>query len=229
MNRSNKIQIKNEDKTDIELHNKIHNMFISGPSGGTPTMKCMKNILETRTKPTMIYLLTDGTPSDTSVDELAKYLNNRRDAKNCPITLLSCTDNDNEAEWMKELEEHGPFISEVDDYEDERREIIHDQGQIFPFSFGFYVICLLVSCIYPDDLDALDDSKPITKFTLTDLMGRQLTDEEYRLYWTNHPRRSDFENKYTEFLNGKLTSNKIVTNDKNIPMKKLTGFFKKLF
>jgi hypothetical protein len=228
MNRSDTFVINGkENKNDASINERIHKVFMSGPSGGTPTLKCMRKALEPHAKPTIIYLMTDGVPSDTSVEELAKYLEKRPDPKNSPLTLISCTDKDEEAEWMKELEEYGPFISELDDFNDEKEEVIHDQGQGFPYSFGLYLMCMLVGAINPDDLDALDDSRPITKFTLNDIMGRELTNEEYLLYWNSHPRRSEFETKYSDFRDSKVPTTKLVGKDTNTPMKKLGALFKK--
>lgn len=37
---------------------------------------------------------------------------------------------------MVQVEEKAPFTSEVDDYHDEKREVIHDQGNGFPYTKG---------------------------------------------------------------------------------------------
>lgn len=54
---------------------------------------------------------------------------------------------------MKELEEAADFCSESDDYEDERAEVIGDQGAAFPFTYGFYLVAQIVAAMNPDDLD----------------------------------------------------------------------------
>ena len=38
-------------------------------------------------------------------------------------------------------EEAAPYCSEADDYEDEAREVLRDQGAALPFSKGFHLIC----------------------------------------------------------------------------------------
>jgi len=64
---------------------------------------------------------------------------------------------------MKELEEVAPFCAECDDFNDEAREVAKDQGECFPYTYGFYLICCLVAAFNPNDLDCLDDSAPIAK------------------------------------------------------------------
>ena len=84
---------------------------------------------------------------------------------------------------MKECEEIAPFCAEYDDYEDESREVLKDQGKAFPYSFGLHLIAQLVGAFNPDDLDAMDESVPFTKKTLDDLMGYQTSEPEYRYYF----------------------------------------------
>ena len=52
-----------------------------------------------------------------------------------------------------------------------------------PFSKGFHLICQLVAAMNPDDLDAMDECIPFTKFTLNNLLGYQVNDETYRHYF----------------------------------------------
>ena len=44
-------------------------------------------------------------------------------------------------------------------------------------------MCTLVAALNPTDLDALDESVPFTKKTLDNLLGRELSVEEYQRYW----------------------------------------------
>ena len=81
----------------------------------------------------------------------------RQDPAGNPMTFLSCTGDDQEAEWMKEVEEVAPYCSESDDFADEREEVLNDQGMALPFTKGFYLVCQLVAAMNPDDLDAMDE------------------------------------------------------------------------
>ena len=44
-------------------------------------------------------------------------------------------------------------------------------------------MCHLVAALNPTDLDALDESVPFTKKTLDNLLGRELSGEEYGHYF----------------------------------------------
>ena len=45
------------------------------------------------------------------------------------------------------------------------------------------MICQLVAAVSPDDLDAMDESVPFTKFTLDNLLGVVSNDATYRHYF----------------------------------------------
>ena len=45
---------------------------------------------------------------------------------------MSCTNEDDQVEWMKDTEEKAPYCAEFDDYHDESREVLNDQGKAFP-------------------------------------------------------------------------------------------------
>jgi hypothetical protein len=197
MNRTNTFVVDKTNATSV--HEQVHNLFLVGPRGTTPTMACMKKALE-RQEPTMIYLMTDGIPSDCSIPELEKLLTTRKNPLNSPITLVSCTDNDADVAWMKALEEVAPYMSELDDYETEKQEVLTNQGTFFPYSVGLYIISLLVACVCPDDLDALDDKKPFTRFTMNEILGRPLRNEEYQMYWDGHPNKLNYSGFFTKFL-----------------------------
>jgi hypothetical protein len=234
MNRSDTFTLVHNHKTPeqfaAEGHDNISKMFDSrGPGGGTPTMAMMKKTFSGATGRTMHYLFTDGVPSDCSTEELALFLKNRSNPQNNPLTLVSCTDEDSECAWMKEIEEVGPFMVEVDDYSDEREEVFHDQGPSFPYSRGFWIMCLLVGAINPHDLDAMDDSRPFTKYTLENLLGRPLTDVEYSKYWAEHPRAKEYQSSYSRFCTEPKHAGEILGTDNAVPLKKLTGLMGSLF
>ena len=76
-----------------------------------------------------------------------------------------------------------PFCSESDDFRDEAREVQKDQGFGLPYSQGFHLICQLVAAMNPEDLDAMDESIPFTKFTLDNLLGVVHNEQTYRHYF----------------------------------------------
>ncbi len=76
-----------------------------------------------------------------------------------------------------------PYCSESDDFEDEAREVLKDQGKALPYSKGFHLITTLVAAMNPEDLDAMDECIPFTKFTLDNLLGYESNNETYRHYF----------------------------------------------
>jgi hypothetical protein len=96
---------------------------------------------------------------------------------------MSCTSNDADTEWMKQCEEKAPYCSEFDDYGDESREILKDQGDAFPYSYGLHLVAQIVAAFNPHDLDAMDESVPFSRQTLDNLLGYQSSPQEYKYYY----------------------------------------------
>ena len=96
-----------------------------------------------------------------------------------------------------------PFFCDVwcTDYQDEKEEVLGDQGSGFPYTRGFWMISQLVAAINPDDLDAIDESLPFTKSTLDNLLGRTHTPQEYQFYFERNPHAPLYVDLYPRFLN----------------------------
>jgi hypothetical protein len=171
-----------------EAWSAIDQVFSRGPSGGTPFYE---KIAESFVNPrfvgrrTIRYFFGDGEPNGgfQAVKAIVQMVMNRERPQDNPITLVSCTNEDDQVEWMKQLEEAAPFTAEIDDFEDERREVLGDQGLVFPFTNGFYLIALIVGAMNPYDLDAMDESIPFTKYSLDTLLGVRYSDKEYFSYF----------------------------------------------
>jgi hypothetical protein len=116
--------------------------------------------------------------------EITKIITYRENPQGNPVTFISVTDDDAAVEWMKDAEEAAPYCSESDDFQDEAREVLRDQGAALPYSRGFHLVCQLVAAMNPDDLDAMDESVPFTKTTLDNLLGVQHDEQSYRHYFT---------------------------------------------
>lgn len=198
-----------------EAHDVIHKTFLALRFGGTPTMKILKRSLADADNnsgfPTAHYLLTDGCPSDASSDEVGRVIRNRKHPERNPVTLISCTNVDSECEWMKEIEEIAPYCAEVDDYNDERDEVMHDQGKAFPYTKGMWLLSNLVAAMNPHDLDAMDESVPFTKFTLDSLLGVTTSYNDYDYYFKNNPHSKNYRDKFEDFLTKEAHADQIVS------------------
>ena len=83
------------------------------------------------------YFFCDGEPNGgrRDVELIREMVVNRRDPAHNPLTFLTCTGDDDQAEWMKEVEEVAAYCSELDDFCDERAEVVKDQGK---FNFFYF-------------------------------------------------------------------------------------------
>jgi hypothetical protein len=164
----------------------IDNAFANGPSGTTPIFERLtESFKRGRGKSVSRYLFCDGEPNGGESDraQISKLVKTRNQPQSNPLALMSCSDNDQEVEWMKELEEIAPYCSEYDDFRAEAIEVHRDQGKVFPYTKGFYMVGLLVGAMNPDDLDAMDESVPFTKWTLDNFLGVQGTEADFRRYF----------------------------------------------
>lgn len=202
---------KTPDQFKEEGHKKISAAFMRiKPTYSTPILENLKAAFGTKEK-VMHYLLTDGVP-DESIESVKELVLKRANPEKNPLTFLSCTNVDSEADWMKEIEEKAPFTAELDDFLSERKEVQHDQGSTFPYSKGFWLLSSLVGAINPDDLDALDEDRPFSKKTMDDLMGRKLSDQEFRKYYDNHPlgKTKEYSDLYNAFSTEDAIAKKIL-------------------
>jgi hypothetical protein len=169
-----------------DANSKIDAVFARGPAGTTPALeKLQQSLIKGQGKSIARYFFGDGTPNggERAQKEIVNILMKRQDPAGNPIAFVSCTNEDDQVEWMKDAEELVPYCSESDDFRDEGMEVLKDQGAALPYTNGFHLICTLVAAMNPDDLDAMDESVPFTKNTLDNLLGIQHPEESYRYYF----------------------------------------------
>jgi hypothetical protein len=172
-------------------------LFQKKPGGGTPILNNLANMLSEANQKrgnsdrrTMHYLLSDGEP-DGGAEEIRKIKDllssQYRFAKLNPVTFLGCSNDRRDYAWMHEMEEIAPYVAALPDFRDELLEVRKDQGSVFPYSRGMWLLCNVAAAINPDDLDSLDQHPPLTKSTLENLMGRGIQESEYSQYFKSHP------------------------------------------
>jgi hypothetical protein len=169
-----------------DAYRQIDAVFSRGPSGTTPALeKIQESLLRGQGVSIARYFFGDGVPNGgiQAQQQITQIITHRQDPEGNPVTFISCTNEDDAVEWMKDCEEVAPYCSESDDFMDEAREVLRDQGAALPFSKGFHLICQLVAAMNPDDLDAMDESVPFTKATLDNLLGIEHNEESYRHYF----------------------------------------------
>jgi len=164
----------------------INMVWEDRPSRTTPYLERMKQVFQNaRGKHVSWYFFGDGVPDggEETKRKIEQLIVSRPKPKDNPITFLSCTTVDEDVAWMKDLEEAAPYCSEYDDYQSEKREVLSDQGMGLPFTRGFYLIGSLVAAMNPEDLDAMDESVPFTKYALDNLLGSESEEEDYKHYY----------------------------------------------
>ena len=118
----------------------INRIFARPPSNTTPLAANLAPIFQRavqRPGRTAVYLFFDGVPSEGSA-ETARLLLSRPAAK-IPFTFVTCTGDDDAVGWAKEIEEKPmpdgspSFMAELDDFDSEKKEVLHDQVRC---SFG---------------------------------------------------------------------------------------------
>ena len=169
-----------------DAYQQIDAVFAKAPYGTTPALeKIQESLIRGQGASIARYFFGDGVPNGglRAQQEIIKILTNRQDPAGNPMTFVSCTNEDDQVEWMKDCEEVAPYCSESDDYQDEAAEVLRDQGPALPYTKGFHIICTLVAAMNPDDLDAMDESVPFTKSTLDNLLGVQHNEESYKYYF----------------------------------------------
>jgi len=232
MNAENVIKLsrsgKSVDQFTVNAHAQIVDNFSTvAVKYKTPTLRVLTEAFRSASvspDPCMHYLFTDGVPTDSLVQQVADLITTRAHPDRNPLTLISCSDEDEEVNWMKEVEEVAPFCSELDDYQDEKSEVLNDQGVGFPYTKGYWLISQLVSAINPNDLDAIDENLPFTKDTLDNMLGRVHTPQEYQYYFERNPHASLYLDLYGRFLNERGFARAFVSRQDQIQRERNAGY-----
>lgn len=212
LNRNETVKLDHHGKTPEQFaedaHKRIRSAFKHSAAGMTPIFKHLVQAFGGQSN-TMHYLLTDGEPSDASTEKVSDLILRRMNPKAHPLTFITCTENDDEAQWMKDIEGEADYVAELDDFITERKEVSDAQGPAFPFTRGFWLLAHLVAAINPDDLDALDENT-LTKKSLDNLLGRVTTGEEYQHYFNTSPMSAKVRNHYQAFATENKTAKAIL-------------------
>ncbi|CAF1298788.1 unnamed protein product [Rotaria magnacalcarata] len=111
----------------------------------------------------LIFIATDGTPTNDegyqdslSLENVLK--NERHPINRIPVSIIACTDDEQDMDYLNEWDTKIPNLDVVDDYRSEKREILKCQGTDFPFSFGDYIVKILLGAV-DQTIDEWDEKK----------------------------------------------------------------------
>jgi hypothetical protein len=145
--------------------NDLEPYLIDKPSGFTPMRRILERVLVDNSKTKLgerkllIVIVTDGEPTNDQgkqdIKGLKKVLQSRD--KNVFTTIVSCTDEAHTMDYLNNWDRNIARLDVVDDYRNERSEIVKSKGKNFPFSYGDYIVKVLIGSI-DQELDDLDEN-----------------------------------------------------------------------
>ncbi|CAF1587864.1 unnamed protein product [Adineta steineri] len=152
--------------TDSLQVNETFSRLPNGPSPLTSTLKEVLNIKRSHIldRKLLILIATDGIPTDdkgqSDLIGLERVLRNERQPfiDRIYISFIACTNDLQSVGYLNRFDKNIPYVDVLDDYNSERAEILAVQGKTFPFSYGDYVVKILLGSIDPW-FDQLDERK----------------------------------------------------------------------
>jgi hypothetical protein len=142
--------------SDVQVWEQVEHIARRGPSGRTPLLAAMRQVFEqydpAKTECRLVTIIaTDGVPSDGPTAGVAVALKQRPSVDKSFVTFLSCTDNDRDVAYIKELDAGLPHVDEVDDYYTERAEVARAGGRSVykNFSVGDWALRAVVGAAVP--------------------------------------------------------------------------------
>ena len=166
------------------VHGILDQTFARGPSGTTPYKERGSESLARYPGQKVIrYWFSDGVPNggEEAVEAIKKMVKNRPNPQQNPLILVACTNDDSQVEWMSDVEECAKYCSASDDFGDESTEVLKDQGEAFPYSYGLWLLCLIIGAA-DEVLDAMDESSPLALASMSEIAGYQLSPQDYDYY-----------------------------------------------
>ncbi|UJR11809.1 hypothetical protein I4U23_015989 [Adineta vaga] len=152
----------------VRSSEELVNIFAVLPEGSTPIVPVLRDVLREKhhqihERKLLILLATDGVPTDEherpDADTLKAVLTHERiPTDRVPVTIIACTDDDDNMEYLNDWDKTIPNLDVVQDYQREKKQILACQGKGFPFSFGDYIVKILMGGV-DSWFDKLDEKK----------------------------------------------------------------------
>jgi hypothetical protein len=143
-------------------------VFAVPPAGPTPIVRVLRQVLqakqlEIQERKLLVLIATDGVPTNDNGQQDTKTLEHalrheRNPINRIPVTIIACTDDHDCIGYLNNWDKKIPSLDVADDYRSEREEIHKVQGKDFPFSFGDYVVKVLMGAV-DDWFDTLDERR----------------------------------------------------------------------
>jgi len=142
-------------KRGVKTLEQVQKLFRNPPRGGTPLAEALRNAYAHKSEaPMLIILATDGEPSD--MDAFVRALKKR--ANDIYVTILACSDDDDEVGYLNHLDTSIPRLDVLDDYASERRQVQAVQGAHADYTLGDHCARMLLGSVF-EKYDNLDEVK----------------------------------------------------------------------
>jgi hypothetical protein len=154
----------------VKFSEQITLSFSAPPNGGTPLITKLTEIEQQyRTLPygKLLIIATDGEPSDDNGQQnypKLKACMARLVEQGYNIAFLICTDQDYQIRYINDIDRQYQQVDVTDDYKTELKEVRRAQGRSFQFSYGDYIVKLLVGSI-DHTLDQMDERRLLLSTT----------------------------------------------------------------
>ena len=227
LNSKDVIVLDRSAKTPAEFKSYAHDLVRQrferqGPCGSTPVAAALQAGFDNEGNWSH-YLFNDGEPNEGGA-RIAHQIIHRKYPEKHALTLISCTNNDEETAWMKQVDNDATWVAELDDYQDEKVEVVKKQGTALPYTRGLWILSQLVASINPYDLDALDENLPLTKSTLDNILGRKLSPNEYQYYFEKNPNAALYVSAYSRFLSEDCFAQEIIPKQQQLHVEQQAGY-----
>ncbi|CAF0829068.1 unnamed protein product [Rotaria sordida] len=160
--------LNREPMRHVKSSEELVHIFAVQPEGPTPILRVLRHILqekqlEIQERKLLILIATDGVPTNENGQQDTKSLEHalrheRNPINRIPVTIIACTDDNECIGYLNNWDKKIPNLDVADDYKSERQEIQKVQGKNFPFSFGDYVVKVLMGAV-DDWFDTLDERR----------------------------------------------------------------------
>lgn len=150
--------LNREGRKNVNNVDMIRECFRAPPSGTTPLGETLQRVFRERgsaEKKCIVFVATDGVPNG-GIDWVASILATR--PPHISVTILACTNERDVLMALQEIDDKVPGVDVVDDYENERRQVLACQGDEFHFSYGDYIVKALLGSVDPY-MDTLDEKR----------------------------------------------------------------------
>ena len=146
----------------------VQQIFSEPPAGYTPLVPVLEKVFRLpasrrgHDKKLLVFIATDGAPTDDSgietIDELERLMREKRQPVTTFVQFLICTDEPQYVDYLTGWDRMMENVHVTQDFKREKKQIQQCRGTAHPFTMGDYVVKALVGAIVPE-IDALNEDR----------------------------------------------------------------------